>query len=284
MDALLVDINQAGLSRGLQFELFKPAPSEMAREFYAELPISLQVIGNYHDMGGFAADVGQLPRIVTLNDVTIEGGRDGNLSMVRHCAHLPLPGRGRDRCAAQGGVQERPGEEMKRLILLTGVAFLAACGGEEQGELRQELAAMTKDLRGKVDPLPQVRSYEPVPYKGENMVDPFVPGRIVVSQAAGEPAAVAASSRHDRPRSRSKLFRSRRSRWSARSPRPGHVRACARRNEPVPSQEGQLHGPELRRDHGDRTKGQINLKEVVQDAGGDWVERSTTVQMSEGKK
>jgi type IV pilus assembly protein PilO len=81
MDALLVDINQAGLSRGLQFELFKPAPSEAAREFYAELPISLKVTGNYHDMGGFAADVGQLPRIVTLNDVSIEAGKDGNLSM-----------------------------------------------------------------------------------------------------------------------------------------------------------------------------------------------------------
>jgi len=81
MDALLVDINQAGLSRGLQFELFKPAGSESAREFYAELPITLKVTGNYHDMGGFAADVGQLPRIVTLNDVAIEASKDGNLSM-----------------------------------------------------------------------------------------------------------------------------------------------------------------------------------------------------------
>ena len=81
MDALLVDINQAGLSRGLQFELFKPAPSEAAKEFYAELPISLKLIGTYHDMGGFAADVGQLPRIVTLNDVSIEAGKDGNLLM-----------------------------------------------------------------------------------------------------------------------------------------------------------------------------------------------------------
>ena len=79
MDALLVDINQAGLSRGLQFELFKPAPAETAREFYSELPINLKVIGNYHDMGGFAADVGQLPRIVTLNDISIEAGKDGNL-------------------------------------------------------------------------------------------------------------------------------------------------------------------------------------------------------------
>jgi type IV pilus assembly protein PilO len=81
MDALLVDINQAGLSRGLQFELFRPAPSEAAREFYSELPISLKLIGTYHDMGGFAADVGQLPRIVTLNDISIEAGRDGNLVM-----------------------------------------------------------------------------------------------------------------------------------------------------------------------------------------------------------
>ncbi len=81
MDALLVDINQAGLSRGLQFDLFKPAPSESAREFYSELPIQVRVIGNYHDMGAFAADVGQLPRIVTLNDVSIEAGRDGNLTM-----------------------------------------------------------------------------------------------------------------------------------------------------------------------------------------------------------
>jgi type IV pilus assembly protein PilO len=81
MDALLVDINQAGLSRGLQFELFRPAPSETAREFYSELPITLKLTGTYHDMGGFAADVGQLPRIVTLNDVAIEAGKDGNLSM-----------------------------------------------------------------------------------------------------------------------------------------------------------------------------------------------------------
>src|SRR5882672_8726905 len=53
MDALLVDINQAGLGRGLQFELFKPAPSETVREFYAELPIQVKVVGNYHDMGAF---------------------------------------------------------------------------------------------------------------------------------------------------------------------------------------------------------------------------------------
>ncbi len=81
MDALLVDINQAGLGRGLQFELFKPAGSESQREFYAELPITIKVIGTYHDMGAFASDVGQLSRIVTLNDVSIATGKDGVLTM-----------------------------------------------------------------------------------------------------------------------------------------------------------------------------------------------------------
>ena len=81
MDALLVDINQAGLGRGLQFELFKPAAGDTVREFYAELPISVKVIGTYHDMGAFASDVGQLSRIVTLNDVSIAAQKDGNLVM-----------------------------------------------------------------------------------------------------------------------------------------------------------------------------------------------------------
>jgi type IV pilus assembly protein PilO len=81
MDALLVDINQAGLGRGLQFELFKPAGAEMRREFYAELPIDVKVTGTYHDMGAFASDVGQLSRIVTLRDVNIVAGKDGTLTM-----------------------------------------------------------------------------------------------------------------------------------------------------------------------------------------------------------
>jgi type IV pilus assembly protein PilO len=81
MDALLVDINQAGLGRGLQFELFKPAASETTKEFYAELPIQVRVVGNYHDMGAFASDLGQLSRIVTLNDVTITPAKDNQLQM-----------------------------------------------------------------------------------------------------------------------------------------------------------------------------------------------------------
>ena len=71
MEALLTDINQAGLGRGLQFELFKPAASENVSDFYAELPISIRVTGSYHDMGAFASDISKLSRIVLLNDVNL---------------------------------------------------------------------------------------------------------------------------------------------------------------------------------------------------------------------
>ena len=81
MDALLVDINQAGLGRGLQFDLFRPAPAETKREFYAELPVTLKLNGGYHDMGQFASDIGQLSRIVTLNDIALSAAKDGTLVM-----------------------------------------------------------------------------------------------------------------------------------------------------------------------------------------------------------
>lgn len=76
MEALLIDINQAGLGRGLQFELFKPAENETIHEFYAELPVTVRVTGKYHDIGAFASDIAQLSRIVTLNDISIVPGSD----------------------------------------------------------------------------------------------------------------------------------------------------------------------------------------------------------------
>jgi type IV pilus assembly protein PilO len=82
MEALLTDINQAGLGRGLQFVLFKPAPKESKSEFYAELPISVKLTGNYHDMGAFASDVSQLPRIVTLSNISLkQNKKSGGLEM-----------------------------------------------------------------------------------------------------------------------------------------------------------------------------------------------------------
>ncbi len=80
MDALLSDINQAGLGRSLQFELFRPGQVSV-KEYYAELPIAVRVTGRYHDIGAFAADIANLSRIVTLNNFTLAPVKDGNLTM-----------------------------------------------------------------------------------------------------------------------------------------------------------------------------------------------------------
>lgn len=80
MDALLSDINQAGIGRGLSFVLFRPGQS-ITKEYYAELPIEISVTGGYHDIGSFAGDIANLSRIVTLNDMDIKTDKDGALVM-----------------------------------------------------------------------------------------------------------------------------------------------------------------------------------------------------------
>jgi type IV pilus assembly protein PilO len=81
VESLLVEINQAGMGRGLQFELFKPG-QEAVRDFYAELPISVRLTGSYHDFGAFAGDIGRLSRIVTLNNLNIATlPKDGILTL-----------------------------------------------------------------------------------------------------------------------------------------------------------------------------------------------------------
>lgn len=80
MEALLIDINQAGLGRGLQFELFKPG-TEAMKDFYAELPITIGITGTYHDLGAFAADIAKLSRIVALADVSLTIAKDQQLKL-----------------------------------------------------------------------------------------------------------------------------------------------------------------------------------------------------------
>ncbi|MEF8728995.1 MAG: type 4a pilus biogenesis protein PilO [Accumulibacter sp.] len=83
VESLLVEINQAGMGRGLQFDLFKPG-AEQVRDFYAELPITVRLTGTYHDFGAFAGDIGKLSRIVTLNNIAIstnQQSKDGSLVM-----------------------------------------------------------------------------------------------------------------------------------------------------------------------------------------------------------
>ena len=106
MSALLSDINQAGLGRSLQFELFRPG-QVVVRQYYAELPIAIRVAGQYHDMGDFASDIAHLSRIVTLDNMSINPGKDGNLSMdvtARTFRYLDA-----DEIAAQKATTAKPG-------------------------------------------------------------------------------------------------------------------------------------------------------------------------------
>jgi type IV pilus assembly protein PilO len=80
MAALLTDINQAGSGRGLQFDLFKPQ-QVVIKDYYAELPIDLKITGNYHDIGAFTGDIANLSRIVTLNNLALNTGKDGTLTL-----------------------------------------------------------------------------------------------------------------------------------------------------------------------------------------------------------
>jgi len=80
MDALLQDITHAGLGHGLQFESFKPGPA-LVKDYYAEQPIEIKVTGSYHDIGAFSSDIANLPRIVTLNNLSLSADKDGVLSL-----------------------------------------------------------------------------------------------------------------------------------------------------------------------------------------------------------
>ncbi len=163
--------------------------------------------------------------------------------------------------------------------------LLAACGGEEQSELRQELAAMTKDLRGRVDPLPQVKSFEPVPYKGESMVDPFVPGRIVVTQAAaGGGGGGGVQPDLNRPKEPLESFPMESIQMVGTLSQNKDMYALVRAGASLfRVRKGNYMGPNFGVITG-IDESQINIKEVVQDSGGDWVERSTSLQMQGGGK
>ena len=160
--------------------------------------------------------------------------------------------------------------------------LLAGCGGEEQSELRQELAALAKDLRGRVDPLPQVKSYEPVPYKGESLLDPFVPGRIVVSQAVGAGGG-GGGVRPDlnRPKEPLEAFPLESIQMVGTLSQNKDTYALVKAG---PNLFRVKKGNHMGQNFGVITsidEGEVSLKEVVQDSGGDWVERNATLQMQQ---
>lgn len=174
---------------------------------------------------------------------------------------------------------------MKRLALLACVALLVGCEGEQYSDLKKELNDMTKDLRGRVDPLPQVRPYEPVPYQAENEVDPFRPDRIEVAAAAGAgPAASGKQPDLDRPKEPLEAFplESIQMVGSLTQGREtfGLVKAG-------PNLYRVKKGNYMGQNFGVITgidEVQISLKELIQEGSGEWIERASSLQLQEVKK
>ena len=174
---------------------------------------------------------------------------------------------------------------MKRLFALACMAALAACSGEQFGDLKNELNEMTKDLRGRVDPLPQVRPYEPVAYQAENEVDPFRPGRIEVALAGGAtPAAGGRAPDLDRPKEPLEAYplESIQMVGSLTQGREtfGLVKAGpnlyrVRKGNYMGQNFGVITGID---------ESQISLKELIQEGSGEWVERSSSLQLQEVKR
>lgn len=173
---------------------------------------------------------------------------------------------------------------MRAFLVVVVVAFLAGCG-DEQGDLKQELKQLTKDLRGKVEPLPQVRPYEPVPYTAEAEVDPFRPERIVVVQA-GAAAARGGQLRPnlDRPKEPLEAFPLESLQMvgtlTQKKEYFGLVKAGTNLYRVKKGNYmGQNFGVITSIDDN-----QISLKELVQDSGGDWTERVSSLQLQEVRR
>ena len=176
---------------------------------------------------------------------------------------------------------------MRRVLVLACVTALAACGGEQHSDLKKELNEMTKDLRGRVDPLPQVRPYEPVPYQAENEIDPFRPSRIEVATAGGGGGAPGAGGKlpdFDRPKEPLEAFplesiqlvgslTQGRETFGLVKAGPNLYRV--RKGNYMGQNFGVITGID---------EVQISLKELIQEGGGEWVERASALQLQEVRK
>ncbi len=177
---------------------------------------------------------------------------------------------------------------MRRAALLAAAVslVLAGCGREEHGDLKQELAELTKDFRGQVPPLPQVKPYEPVPYTSEGQVDPFRPERIEVAQAARGTSATAAKLLEQEKRVKEPLesFPLESITMLGTITQDKETFALVKAG---PNLYRVKKGNYMGQNFGVITgidESQISLKELVQDSGGEWVERSSSLQLVEAKR
>ena len=175
----------------------------------------------------------------------------------------------------------------KNLVIIATLALaLAACVGEEHSDLKQELNQLTKDFRGRVDPLPQVRPYEPVPYTAEGQIDPFRPQRIDVAQRRVGPNAMNARAERerDRPKEPLEAFPLESIQMMGTISQDKETFALVKAG---PNLYRVRKGNYMGQNFGVVTgidESQINLKELVQDGGGEWVERNSALQLVEAKR
>lgn len=180
-----------------------------------------------------------------------------------------------------------------RAAVLAGALLLAACGGEEHSDLKSELDRMTKDMRGRIDKLPEVKAYEPVMYKAEKdelgkpLVDPFRPSRIEVAQAekvAPSAASARVKQEQDRPKEPLEAFALESIQMQGTLTQGKETFALVKAGSNLfrvrkGNYMGQNFGVITAID-----EGQISLKELVQDGGGEWVERQSSLQLQEARK
>lgn len=160
-------------------------------------------------------------------------------------------------------------------------AALAGCGGDEHSDLKQELNQLTKDLRGKVEPLPQVKAYEPVPYQAEGEVDPFRPERVNTALAGKAASTSKLAPDQNRPKEPLEAF-------PLESIAMVGTLQQAKETFALVKAGTNLYrikkGNYLGQNFGVVTaidEAQVSIKELVQDSGGEWVERASTLQLQE---
>jgi type IV pilus assembly protein PilP len=172
-------------------------------------------------------------------------------------------------------------------IALAFAATLAGCGGEQHGDLKAELDRMAKDLRGRVDPLPTVTPYKPVPYEAEKEIDPFRPSRIEVASAQqAQPSATSArvKQEQERPKEPLEAFPLESIQMQGTLTQGKETFALVRAGSNLyrvkkGNYMGQNFGVIMAID-----ESQISLKELVQDGGGEWIERQSALQLQEARK
>jgi type IV pilus assembly protein PilP len=173
---------------------------------------------------------------------------------------------------------------MRKLAIMTAVLFLAACGGDEHQDLKEELKNLTKDLRGRVDPLPVVKPYEPVPYRAFDLPDPFGAAKIELAIAAAAKSKGGANAPDTaRPKEPLESYPLESLKMVGTLSQKGVTYALVRADSSVYRVKA---GNYLGQNFGvitGITDNRIDLKELVQDPSGDWAERKVALQILEAE-